>query len=128
MIKLSEIGNDENIIVRWFDDDIGELTDKQQLLHDMSHMDIVPTVYTCGDPYHIEFKKIDIYHWLEHYEDDMYEDWVDDLYGDIINLPETKAFLEALNNCSKSRCSYWEKDKIEIDITPERKDDFDFYD
>ena len=89
-------------------------------------------VYVNLIPYnetnHIEFKKIDIYHWLEHYEDDMYEDWVDDLYGDIINLPETKAFLEAINNCSKSRCSYWEKDKIEIDITPQRKDDFDFYD
>lgn len=45
----------------------------------------------------------------------------EDVYNDIKDLPETKAFLEKFNEASERNPTYWEGEAVEIDMIPEKE-------
>ena len=119
--KLSELPDDENLIV-YYDDQLCELViDKKQLIEDIASGCNVTKIYTCK-PYSYKFCNRDLHYMLECESDDMYDSWAEELYEDIRNDPATVAFVELLNNCSKKRCTYYEDKEVVIDMDILRKE------
>ena len=118
--KLSELPDDEDLIV-YYDDRVYEIVvNKKQLIEDISFGCNVTKVYTCK-PYSYKFCTLDLHYMLECESDDMYDSWAEEFYEDIKDDPATIASIELLNNCSKKRCTYYEDNEVVIDMNIKRK-------
>lgn len=54
-------------------------------------------------------------------EDDTYESWDEDVYNELKDLPETKAFLEKVEKVFNDHPTYWDGEYVEIDMLPSDK-------
>lgn len=120
MIKLSEFPNDTMLTVE--SNYCGDLyiMPKEDFLQSAYFLDYpvepFPKV-TVADKTVIKF---DLWDWIEHLGwDDAHESWCEDVYNDLIDYPETKAFLERVKKVFENNPTYWEGQPVEIDMMRE---------
>lgn len=121
MVKLSELPMDTMLTVKWHGCSDNVLMDKADLLHP----DYFPA-WDTGIPYvTVARKEVKIFCLRSILEDmgyDAYEGWDFETYEDIMNYPETMAFLKNMKDVLDNRPIYWEGEEVEIDILPELHD------
>ena len=121
MIKLSKIPDDTMLTVKWSGSNDSVVMDKADLLHPDFF-----TAWSTGTPRVTVAKKdVKIFCLRSILEDmgyDAYEGWDFQAYEDIMNYPETMAFLKNMKDVLDNRPIYWEGEEVEIDILPELYD------
>lgn len=119
-VKLSELSMDTRLFIE--DDNYGvEIIDKYDFLLEIQtswrdYISDIHTIYVAEpNPVTLSVKQF-LADLVERYEDDQYEDWSCDMYDDLEDAPEAKAFVECFNKAAAGRVTYYPGDLVEIDI------------
>lgn len=118
MIKLSTLPNEAMLTVQAAGADL-RIMDKQDFLRSAYFFD--------GDeglPYEVTLAEKttvtpDLWDIIAHLGDGVtYEDWDQDVYNDLKDLPETKAFMALMKDACERHSTYWEGEPVEVDMAP----------
>lgn len=116
---------------------LSELTDDTMLALDCSEIEIMSKEDYLDSSYFLDgyegenpklfiaemyFAKFDLYGVLENMQDDMYEDWLENIWDGIYDLPEVKDFTIFMDKILKSYPSYTEGEIVDIDMKMEEDD------
>lgn len=126
MPKFSELENNRLLIVYtgtspedFYCDDV-EIITKEELLGELrtNKLNIQKIeVYLVENEIVSEFSEDDLREMIENVmeRDEQYKRWCSDMMFLIHDSPETKAFLQYLNGCSKEQTTYTEGEQVEMD-------------
>lgn len=118
--KLSELSMDTKLFIENPDYDV-EIIDKYDFLLEIQtswrdYISDIHTIYVAEpNPVNLSVRRF-LADLVERYEDDQYDDWSCDMYDDLEDAPEVKAFVECFNKAAAGRVTYYPGDLVEIDI------------
>lgn len=111
MKKLSELKNDELVIVE-YKGGTTEVIPAEDIHHCIEY----------NEGYELEFYTavedavcIDVETLIEAFADEQYEDWDQDMYEELKDSPEAKAFVEVFNRAAQERATYHMGHKIDLE-------------
>lgn len=123
MKKLSELSMDTMLCVGHQNDGEFDVMSKDDYLRSSQFIDYPAEPFTSVCLADKSVLTFDLFDAIERIGDDSsYEDWDEDVYNDIKDLPETKAFLEKFKEVSERNPTYWEGEAVDIDMIPEKED------
>ncbi|KAF5050635.1 hypothetical protein DSECCO2_427320 [anaerobic digester metagenome] len=122
MKKLSELSMDTMLCVGHQNDREFDVMPKEDYLRSYQFLDYPAEPFTSVCLADKSVLTFDLFDAIERIGDgSSYEGWDEDVYNDIKDLPETKAFLEKFKEVSERNPTYWEGEAVEIDMIPEQE-------
>lgn len=116
MKKLCELKDDEKVIVK-YKEGMTEVIDAGEIESCIAYNEgFSLEFYTAvKDTVQINEREL-ITKLTEMLGNDQYEDWEDDMYYELIDEKETKAFVEAFNRAAEKRATYCIGEAIDLEI------------
>lgn len=119
MKKLSELSNDTLLTVKQRLGGDFSVMSKKGFLDSYYFLDYQTEPFpniTIAEPFYAKF---DLYNWLVYVgEDHCYEGWVEDVCERLAIEPETKAFIDRVDQIFRAYPTYYEGEPVEVDIMP----------
>lgn len=120
MIKLSELGMDTMLTVQHQNDGDMDVMTKQDYLDSAYFLDYPVEPFTAVTVAAKSIVKFNLYDTLHHAgEDEMYEDWYDDVVNALEAFgPEIDTLTTKINKVLANNPTWWEGEPVEIDMLP----------
>lgn len=115
MKKLSELKNDELVIVE-YKGGTTEVIPAEDIHHCIEYNEGYELEFYTAVKDTVQINERELITKLtEMLGNDQYEDWEDDMYYELIDEKETKAFVEAFNRAAEKRASYRMGEAIDLE-------------
>lgn len=119
-VKLSELSMDTKLFIEESGYE-AEIIDKYDFLSEIQnswrdYISDIHKIYVAEpNPVNLSLRRF-LSDLVEYYEDDQYECWAQDMYDDLEDAPEVKAFVDCFNKAANGRITYYPGDLVEVDI------------
>lgn len=114
MKKLCELKEDEKVIVK-YKEGMTEVIDAGEIASCLAYNEGYNLEFFTAVKDAVQINERELITKLtEMLGNDQYEDWEDDMYYELIDEKETKAFVEAFNRAAENRASYRMGEAIDL--------------
>lgn len=115
MKKLCELKDDENVIVK-YKEGMTEVIDAGEIESRIAYNEGFSLEFYTAVKDTVQINERELITTLtEMLGDDQYEDWAEDMFYELIEEKETKAFVEAFNKAADERATYRMGEAIDLE-------------
>lgn len=109
--KFSQLNNDELLFITFYNNDDPLVITKEDFIQDNIN-NVKHVHFALSDTMKFDLKPI-----IDQIGEDAYEDWNEQVWDDIEDAPETKAFLEFINKVFNNHKVYYPGQQITMDVS-----------